>query len=250
MMQSSSHRDVFRIPVVMAVIIVIVWRIVAIDRPSEFVEIPESLRWPFLALGMLFLLCGFLIWWFRPNRWSVVFLLYGIGNGIHWGGAIGSVSQPTAVILFFLYLSLTALADAALFHLALIFPGGKRIPRWATSVLYLPAILSLILAPASGLLNRAVLNSFAGLVLLIANLLSVIAGVLFLVQWIRVSSGIRRASGLSLIACSILLSGILSLLGAGGVLPGIPDAWNLTLGLIPMALAYALFTNTLDQMTD
>ncbi len=79
-----------------------------------------------------------------------------------------------------------------------------------------------------------------GLVLLVANLLSLTAGMVFLFRLFTVDRATRRAARLPLIVTGMVTGSVVALLGAGGALPGVPEAWNLALGAVPVALAVAL----------
>jgi hypothetical protein len=184
----------------------------------------------------------------RPNRWTAVFLLYGLCLGVHWGGAVGAPGASLEISLFWVYLAMTALGDAALLHLALIYPYGKSLALKWRAPLYAPATCALLLAPIAALAPRAASReSLVGLVLLVANLLSLTAGVLFLARWFTVDAATRRAARLSLIGTGMLSGSVLALLGAGGILPGAPEAWNLALGAVPITLAVALASRSRDR---
>jgi hypothetical protein len=62
---------------------VLLWRVAAYYAPSSLVAIPDGLHLPLALLGVLFLVSGVWAWWARPNRWTAVFLLYGLCQGIH-----------------------------------------------------------------------------------------------------------------------------------------------------------------------
>ncbi|MCI0415005.1 hypothetical protein L0222_19705 [bacterium] len=249
MTQSSIHRNRFTISVVAAVILELFWLVAALQWPSTFVEIPDILRLPMVLLGVLFLICGLATWYFRSNRWTGIFLLYCLGAGIHWGGAIGSHSMSTELALFFLFVSFTAMSDAALLHLALTFPSGRTLARSWKVAIYSPAALALILAPA-GFLPQATLKSLALLIMMVAYFLSIIAGLIFIVSLFRANPAIRRAAQLPLITLSMVFASIVALLGSGGILPGLSDAWNLAFGLIPISLALALISPACNQLTE
>lgn len=219
---------------------VLLWRVAAYYAPSSFVAIPDGLHLPLALLGVLFLVSGVWAWWARPNRWTAVFLLYGLCLGIHWGGAIGVGDASLEMGLFWVYLAVTALGDAALLNLALIYPhGGLLAPKWKVA-LYAPAAIALLLAPIAALTPPKTLGPAVGLVLLIANLLSLTAGIIFLVRLFTVDAATRRAARLPLIVTGMVFGSVLALLGAGGVLPGVPETWNLALGTVPVTLAVAL----------
>lgn len=226
--------------VVAATVAVALWRAAAYRWPSSIVDVPAGLRLPFALLGLLFLASGVWAWWSRQNRWTSVFLVYGLAGGVHWGGAIGAPSPGLTMSLFFVYLALTALGDAALLHLALIYPRQEPLPRGAHIVLYGPAVIALLVAGIAGIAPQGLLQPAAGILLLLANLFSMAAGIVFLARLATADRVVRKAARLPLIAAGIVTGSALALLGAGGVLPGEPEAWNLALGAIPICLAVAL----------
>ena len=63
--------------------------------------------------------------------------------------------------------------------------------------------------------------------LLIANLFSLVAGVTFVVRLFSVDHALRRAARLPLMVTGMVTGSLVALLGAGSVLPGEPEAWNL-----------------------
>ena len=225
---------------------VLLWRLAAYYSPSSFVTIPDGLRLPFALLGVLFLLSSVWAWWARPSKWTAVFLLYGLGLGIHWGGALGVGDASVEMSLFWVYLAFTALGDAALLHLALIYPQGRLKLKWLVA-LYAPPAVTVLLAPVAALTPRATLGPVVGLVLLVANLLSLTAGIAFLVRTFTVDAATRRAARLPLIVTGVFSGSVVALLGTAGVLPGIPEAWNLALGAVPIALAVALVSQSLER---
>jgi hypothetical protein len=223
---------------------VLTWRAAAFGRPSSLVSIPDDLRLPFAALGLVFLTSGVWARRARIDRHTAVFLVYGLGGGIHWGGAVGSSGAILDWVLFYAYLGPTALADAALLHLSLIYPRGPGLGGLARSALYAPAGIALAGATPVAAWPVGVREVVAGLVLLVANLYSLAAGLLFVWRALTLDRATRRAARLSLIAGSMVAGGGAALLGAAGALPGQPEAWNLALGVIPVCLAVALVTRT------
>jgi hypothetical protein len=229
---------------------VLLWRVVAYYAPSSLVAIPDGLHLPLALLGVFFLASGVWAWWARPNRWTAVFLIYGVCLGIHWGGAVGVGDASLEMGVFWVYLAFTALGDAALLNLALIYPHGKHLaPKWKVA-LYAPAATALLLAPIAVLTPPKTLEPGAGLVLLVANLLSLTGGIVFLVRLFTVDGATRRAARLPLIVTGLVSGSVVALLGAGGVLPGVPEAWNLALGAVPVALAVALVFQSLGSPRD
>ena len=226
--------------VLAAVVMVMLWRAAALIWPSSLVTIPEAVRLPIALLGVLFLVCGVWAWWVRPGRWTAVFLVYGIGGGVHWGGTVDPTHAGLELSLLFVYLAFTAFAEAGFLHLALIFPSGRSLTRGKRLALYSVAALALLVAPIAGLLSKAILEPIAGLILVVANLFSLVAGVLFLVSLFRVDSATRRAASLPLIVTSMFGTFLVATLGTEGILLQQSDAWNLVYGLVPISLAVAL----------
>lgn len=229
---------------------VLLWRVAAYYAPSSFVAIPDGLHLPLALLGVLFLVSGVWAWWARPNHWTALFLIYGLCLAVHWGGAIGVGEASLEMALFWVYLAVTAMGDAALLNLALIYPHSRHLaPKWKVA-LYAPAAIALLLAPIAALTPQQTLGPAVGLVLLIANLLSLAAGIIFLVRLFTVDAETRRAAHLPLIVTGMVSGSVLALLGAGGVLPGVPESWNLALGTVPVTLAVALVFQSLGRRRD
>lgn len=231
---------------VAAVSVALGWRFAAFVWPSEHVVIEQSLQVPVALLGVLFLSCGAYVYVRRRDAPSFIFFVYGLGNAVHWGG---SVAAPGAaeLAMFFVYLSFTGLGDAALLHLALIYPSRAVVERRLLAVLYLPALAAMALAPIAGLLSLSILGAAAAVILLAANLLSLIAGVAFVWRYVGLESRTRRASKLGPVIYAGIPSAVVGLLGAGGAFPGHPDALNLLLGIFVVTLGFALAFNTLGS---
>ena len=229
--------------VVAPVLVVLLWRIAALVWPSSLVIIPEELQLPLALLGVLFLACGVWAWWVRPGRWTAIFLIYAIGAGVHWGGTVGPTQAGLELSIFFVYLAFSVLGEAGLLHLALTFPRGRSLERGKKFAVYSVAVLTLLVAPFAGLLSKTVLEQMAGVILIFANLFSLVAGLLFLVSLFRVDSSTRRAARLPLIVTTMVVTTIIATLGAEGVLLEQSDAWNLAYGLVPISLAIALVSH-------
>ena len=216
--------------VVLATVAVLLWRATALLWPSSLVSIPDSLRLPITLLGVLFLVCGAAAWRLRPGRFTVVLLLYGVGGGIHWGGTIGAAHAGIELSLLFVYLGFSALAEAAFLHLALIFPSGGSVARVVRVALYAPPAVAWLVAAIAGMVPQATLQIIGGLVLLIANLFSVLAAVVFVVRLVRADRAVRCAAHLPLVVATMWTAGVIAELGSRGLLFGQPQAWNLLLG--------------------
>jgi len=245
-MKDNSHQRPRRIWVVAGATGVLVWRAAAHRWPSSLVSIPDGLQLPLALLGAVFLVSGIGAWWARPGRWTAMFLLYGLCGGVHWGGAIGGPVAVLETSLFFVYLAITALGDAALLHLASTYPHGAPLARKWRVVLYAPAAVGLSLAVMAVVAPRTMLEPAAGVLLLIGNLFSLVAGATFIVRLFSVDRTLRRTARLPLIVTGMVTGSLVALLGAGGVLPGEPEAWNLALGIIPMTLGIALVSQSVE----
>jgi len=218
----------------------LLWRVLAFVQPSPLVAIAPTLRLPMGSLGLLFLACGVWVSARRRNRWTTIFLLYAIGGAVHWGGSIGSVSGDLQLSVLFIYLAFTALSDGALLHLALVFPSDMSLPRWAVSLLYLPALATLFIAPFAGMLSRELVFELVAHLLQLASLMSLAAGFVFIVGLFLVDTVTRRTHRLPLVVACLIGALAIATLGAEGIGVAPSEAWNLAYGLVPLGLAAAL----------
>lgn len=227
-------------PLVLLIAIAFVFRVAAYLSPSHYIIIPESVALPLSLLGVVFLVCGVWAWRANPSSLTRVFLLYGVGGCIHWGGSIGVGSAGTEMGFLFFYMAATAMGDAALLDLALRYP--RTHVRWGrrTMALYLVAILSLIAVPIAPFLPTSVAESLIGIFIGAAFAMSIAGGIVFVVKWFRASGVERRVYYLTPIVVALVVSSILDLLADVGYLPGPPEAWSLTYGFEPVILAWAL----------
>lgn len=219
----------------------------AYSWPSQWVPIADNLRLPVALLGILFLACGIYAWSRTRNVWTGTFLIYAVGSVIHWGGSIGVCSGSLETALFFVYLAFTALADGALLFLALIYPTRMLRGHAMNNVLYAPALVAFLFAPVSAFLPQDSVEVVAGVILLVANLLSLIGGAVFIIRLFVHDAAVRRASRLAVVVGIGVTSSLVALLGSSGVFPGQPDGWNLILGLFPVTVAFALVFNNLGS---
>jgi hypothetical protein len=243
---TSHARGPLRLWIAAATGGVLFWRAAAYWRPSSFIDIPDRWHLPLTLLGLVFLGAGLWAWFARPHRWTNLFLIYGLCGGVHWGGAVGAADPTLAMSLFFAYLAATALGDAALLHLALIYSREGSLAQAGRVALYAPAAVALLFGLVAGLLPQTILQPAAGVLLLLANLFSLVAGMVFLARFFAADHAVRAAARLPLIASGMVAGSVTALLGAGGVLPGHPEAWNLALGLIPISLAVALVSQSVE----
>jgi len=195
---------------------------------------------PLGAMGIVFLVCGVWVWRSKPSALTRVFLLTGIGGGIHWGGSIGAESTGVQLALITFYVSVTAMGDGAFLDLALRYPHDGSRPRSRTMAFYLLAILTFLAIPIVPFLPAKTAESVVGLAILVAFAMSILGGVVFVVKWFRATAGERRAQSLTAIVGVLILTSALDLLAENGVLPGIPEAWSLSYAATPVVLAWAL----------
>jgi len=216
------------------------FRAAAFLSPSRYIVIPETLALPLSLLGVVFLVSG--VWAWRSNASSLtrVFLIYGLGGCVHWGGSIGAGTAGLESAFLFLYLAITAMGDAAFLDLAMRYPRARS--RWGrrTMVLYLLATLTLIAVPTAPFLPTGLVGTAAGLIIGVAFAMSTVAGLVFLVKWFRATRAERRAYHLTPIAIALIVSSVLDLLADQGVMPGASEAWALSYAIIPVTLARAL----------
>lgn len=219
--------------------LVTAWRVSAIVQPSTVIDIDPDLRVPLAVLGMLFLGCGIYTYLRVRNESSKALSVYCFGSAVHWGGSIAAPGDA-AVILLAVYVVLSALADGALMHFALVFPRPLvRSPRAKASA-YIPASIGIVLVPFSALVSPTTFTTMAGATLLLASTVSIVAGLVIIGQYLRLGPAERRLFGLDAVVFVGLGSTAIGLLGSSGLLPGRPDLWNLLLGILPFTLTAAV----------
>lgn len=216
------------------------WRVAAFLSPSSLFTTPDDLRLHYGLLGLWYLLFGVVAAGIRPDRFSRVFFVMCLGSAVHWGGGIGGMSNAPEMSLLFIYLGFSAMAEGALLHLALIYPGGRDLPKWVLGSIYAPAGFSVVVAPVAVLLPVGGVSGVVGVVLLLANLLSFGAAAAFVASLFQVPRPTRAAAQLPLIIAVLFGSGLASIAGSAGLFGGRPEAWNLVLGLIPACFATVL----------
>lgn len=226
--------------VAVACAIVLIFRFAAWRSPSSYIVIPESMTLPLGAMGVLFLVCGVWVWRSRPTALTRVFLLTGIGGGIHWGGSIAAENTGVQLALITFYVSVTAMGDGAFLDLALRYPRDRHRLGRRGLALYSPAALTFLAVPIVPFLPAKTAESVIGLAILVAFAMSILGGVVFVVKWFRATAGERRAQSLTAIVAVLILTSALDLLAENGVLPGIPEAWSLSYAATPVVLAWAL----------
>jgi hypothetical protein len=106
--------------------------------------------------------------------------------------------------------------------------------------LYLVAALALMAVPVAPFLPTSVVETGLGLGLMAASLMSIVAGIIFLVTWWRAAPADRRGLLMTPLVLAIVLSALVDWLADARLLPGEPDAWHLAYGLVPLVLAVAV----------
>ena len=219
--------------------IALLFRAAAWLNPSSLVAIPESMALPTNGLGVLYLACAVWVWRSR-SKLTGVFLAYGIGGCIHWGGTIAFDSTELGIAFAVFYVAGTAMGDSAFLDLALRYPRSLRRRGLRTMAFYLLAILAFIAVPIAPFLPSEIVDNGLGAILLGSLAIAVAGGVVFIVKWFRASVAERREQALTAIVVVLVVTNVISLLADGGVLPGESAAWNLLFGLEPLILAWAL----------
>lgn len=238
---NSSTTSAFQWAIVIVLTLtVVLFRVTAWQSPSSYIVNSPAVALPLNALGAFFLACGVWAWVRRPTGLTTVFLAYGVGMGVHWGGSIGMDSERADIAVLSLYTAATALADGALLELSVSFRRGTPPPVVRRVAFYIPALLTLMVTPIVPFLPRAIVGSAIGLVIGLSFLMSIAAGVAFGMHWLRATPAERRTQDLTPIVGAIVVAGSLDLLGDSGILPGEPGLWKMTYGAVPVALAWAL----------
>lgn len=240
-MSQTTTLRAFPAWLLIAIPLVVLWRLAAMIWPSPYIVINPSVMFPLTLMGVMFLCSGVITYNRSPARATTVFALYCLGSATHWGGAVGLPPEALELALMGIYLAATLVAGAAFLHLALIYPAGRIALPWRV-LLYAPAAVTAAAAPFAGLLSEAQMLQSTGALILLGALLTVGGAVVFVIRLLLMAPDERRQTGMVYIAAAIWLTGILQMLGAAGYLPGIADAWSLVLCLIPVVIAVALMS--------
>jgi len=227
-------------------VVVLIFRVAAWLNPSASTGITGSAANYLNALGVLFLACGLWAWLARPSILTRVFLAYCAGMALHWGGAIraGNAEVETALLVF--YAAATATADGAFLDLSLRYPRARCRPGLRTAAFYILAVLTLLAVPIPFFLPGPAVATGLSIVFMLAFGMSIVAGLVFMVKWIRTSHGERREALLTPVVGALISASLIDLLGEIGILPGKPDAWKLVYGTIPLVFAWALVRGELS----
>lgn len=165
--------------------IALVFRVAAWLNPSSVIVISPSMALPLNGLGVLYLVCGIWAWRSRPSPLTRVFLAYGIGGCLHWGGTIASDNSGLEIVFLTIYAAASALFDGAFLDLSLRYPRAMRRPGFRTAGFYLLAIVTLLAVPIAPFLPRQTVVAGIGFVIFAAFMMSIAGGVVFLVKWFR-----------------------------------------------------------------
>lgn len=224
---------------------VLAWRVAAWRFPHPADTDPEIVRLAMVPLGLWFLACGLWTWMKVRSYASLVFALYGIAGGIHWGGPVGLGPQPIQNVLLASYVLVgTALNQSLFLHLSLAFPlepaRARRIPTLI--IVYLPAILgagllvALVFLPSS----QSLLGAF--IVLIPAGVLySFAGGAVWFARLMRSSRDVRRKERTGLVVAGLVAGWVPHALVEGGLvtIPNYGGLANLAMAVVPLVLAAA-----------
>ncbi len=219
--------------------LVLLWRVSALVVPSTIIVVtPETRVW-LTMLGIIFLGSGTLVFARRNDALARYFLIYCLGGAIHWGGAVGG---PYEVGFLLVYVAATYSGEVSLLALALALgtTSQERFRRW----LHAPALAVIVLAPFGLWIERRVAAILAAVLLGVAAVLALLAGVVFLRKALQRDLDPRSRSAARVIAASLLTFTAIAALGRAGWLApnaALPsDVYNLALAGIPLSLAFVL----------
>jgi hypothetical protein len=241
-MDMSNYRSARRGLLVALAVVTLSWRTTALLFPSAVTDVDDAFRVALAVLGLLFLGCGLYVTLRVSNESAKAFLLYCFGSAIHWGGSVG-VPANAEVLLLSVYIALSAVADGALLHLALVFPKPLVSSATPKAASYIPAALGIFLIPVSVAVSAGAFQTLAAATLMLASFLSIGAGVILIGQYIRHEPAQRRRFKLGIVVFCGLTSAALAVVGSSGLIAGQPNAWNLLFGVLPITLTLALTTN-------
>lgn len=219
---------------------VLLWRWAAWSFPHEAVTDPAPVSRSLAFLGLWFVMCA--IWVARRGEGHVtrLFAGYALASGAHWGGPIGVGSASAHNLQLALYVIVsTVLAQSLFLHLAWAF-RGNRVGRLGTALIYLPCALGLLLfvlllmQPTRQMWLQALF-----LLLPLGALYSLIAGGLWIRNWVVAEPGERRVAGFVAVILigSWLPHAVVSTFGPVGAYDGL---FNLPMAAIPAVLGWAL----------
>lgn len=230
-----------RLPLVLVfAAIAIAFRVAAWLSPSEFIVIPPAWSLPLGLLGMVYLVCGVVVWIKWPNPLTRVFLWVGLGGCIHWGGSVAAGGGTAELTLLMFYMTVTAFGDGAFLHFALRYPSTEATHGKRALIYYALAAVCAVMIALTPVLPRSVIQGFLGVAITIAFMMSLGGGVVFVVKWFSASSEERHAWALTPIVVVLVATSVVDLLADSGVMPGVAEAWALPYALGPIVIAWAL----------
>lgn len=231
-----------KVPLVLLLAAVaIAFRVGAWLSPSQFIVIPSGWALPLGLLGIVYLVCGVLVWLKWQNPLTRVFLWVGLGGCIHWGGSVAADSGGGAELtLLMFYMTVTALGDGAFLDFALRYPKTEPRTGMMRWVFYLLAALCALMIPLTSLVPRTFIEGWLGVAITAAFLMSLGGGLMFVLKWFSASSEQRHDWHLTPIVVVLVVASLLDLLADGGVLPPPSEAWSLVYVAGPITIAWAL----------
>jgi hypothetical protein len=214
--QTVSARETATLTVLL--VAALVWRLAvgvgSLGTPGVGADPESVLRLILGVMGLGFLFCGWVVFSKARSTASVLFALYGLGQGIHWGGPLLTSAATLQTAIWFLYFTVSMLGLSALLHFTLLFPrrwdiAARAGTRW---FLYLPVGLAAglgaaaLLVPTPGTARETLQGAFFVLETAQVNLYWLLALVVVAVRFTRAGSAERQASGLTVMLAGMILA--------------------------------------------
>ncbi len=200
-----------------------------------------------LALGVMglgFLVCGLTAVSRVRTAASQLFVLYCLGQAVHWGGPPEVASQNLQVAIWLVYFLISMLGISAILHFTLLFPSrwllaDRRVTRlFLYGPIALAALLAVFRMVLAGPRGDGLQSAFFALEMLQINLYGLLASIVIAIRFARASRSERRA-GLSVMLAGVLL-GQLPYLTASILAPDVAQPLTLFFLLIPIAVTLAI----------
>ncbi len=223
-----------------------VWTAIAFWSPGPLDTDPVWVRRILALMGGWFLVCGLWTYARRPGAASGLLCAYCALACIHWGGVIGSGDQAADRVLLFAFVTLgVALAEGTFLHLAISFPSVALHRAIAVGV-YLPAVVAAAITVAS--LATPIKLSLVFPLITVGSIYGIVGGVIWLVRLGRNTIGGLSTRARIGVSAALIIGWLPHLAGGFGV-PDLGEASglsNLSLALIPAALAWLMLTRLPD----
>ena len=222
--------------------VVVAWRIAAYLVADEG---PDGwLRLGLAGLGLLFVVCGLVAYNRWPGRASLLFALYALCTGLHWGGPIGSSNLSENPVWLSVYLVVSSILGGTLFlHFAIEFPPAWRsgVRDRITRLIYLPTVIATLLLPFVVVASpEQSLGATARTGFLAAYTIGVVFPYLAAAVFaLRIFKSKPRAPA-AIVLVGTVLGALPGLLHSSLGLPGPYDAYNLFIAIEPIAILAAL----------